>query len=68
MGLLLHRWKQQQQFPLKCKIIVSCKSVANDARLLGCDTAVIGNVVTGVSKDYSSFICKVRQSLSMKAL
>jgi len=60
----LHRW-QQQHLPLKCKI--SSKSGANDSRLLGCETSVIGSVVTSVSKDHRAFIYKVRQSLNMKA-
>jgi len=58
---LPHRW--QQQLPPKCKILVSCRSVANDSRLLGCDTAVIGSGVTSVSKDHTVFNYNVRQSL-----
>jgi len=46
----LHRWQQQQHLPLKCKI--SSGSGANDSRLLGCETAVNGSVVTSVSKDH----------------
>jgi hypothetical protein len=53
-----HIW--QQQLPLKYKILVSCRSVANDSRLLGCNTAVIGSGVTHISKDHSVFIYKVR--------
>jgi len=57
-----HRW--QQQLPLKCNILVSYKSVANGSRLLGCNTAVTGSVVTSVSKDHSAFIYNVRQPLN----
>jgi len=57
-----HRW--QKELPLKRKI--SCRSVANDSRLLRCDTAVIGSGVTSVSKDHGVFTYKVRQSLNMK--
>jgi len=59
--------RRQQQLPLNCKILVPCRSVAKDLRLLRCDTAVIGNVVTSVSKYHSVFIYKVRQSLNLKA-
>jgi hypothetical protein len=59
--------RRQQQLTLKFKIIVSCRSVANDSWLLGSDMAVIGSVVTSVSKDHSVFIYKVMQSLSLKA-
>ena len=41
--------------------LISCRSFANDSRLLGCDTTVIGSGVTSVSKDHSAY--KVRQSL-----
>jgi len=61
----VHHRCQQQQLLLKCKN--SCRSVAYDSRLLGCDTAVIDSGVTSVSKYHSSFIYKVRQSLNMKA-
>ena len=59
-----HRW--QHQHPLKCKILVCCRSVANDSKLLGCNTAVICSVVTSVSKDHSAFIYKVWQYLNPK--
>ena len=48
----------------KMQDLIYYKSVANDTRLLGCDTAVIGSAVTSVSKDHSAFIYKVRQSLN----
>jgi hypothetical protein len=59
--------RRQKQLSLKCKILVSCRIVANGSRLLGCDTAVIGSTVTGVSKDHSAFFNKVRQSMNLKA-
>jgi hypothetical protein len=40
---------------------------ANDSRLLEFHTAVIGSVVTSVSKNHSAFIYKARQSLNSKA-
>jgi hypothetical protein len=42
--------RQQQQVPLNCEIFVSCRSVANDSSLLGCDVTVMVSVVTSVSK------------------
>jgi hypothetical protein len=62
---VLQRW--QHQLPLKSKILVSCRKVANDSRLQGCDTAVIGSVVNSVSKVRSVFIYNVRQFLNPQA-
>jgi hypothetical protein len=59
--------RRQKQLSQKCKILVSCRIVVNDSRLLGCDTAVIGKEVTSVSKDHTGFICKLRQSMNLKA-
>ena len=57
-----HRW--QQQHPVKCKILDFCKCLANDSRLLVCNTEVICSVVPHISKDHDVFIYKVRQSLN----
>ena len=59
-----HRW--QHQLPLKRKILVYCRSVANDSRFLGCNIAVIFSIVTSVSKYHTAFICKVWQYLNTK--